>query len=85
MTVQQFALKPPLERMAVIDRLWDAIVEWVAPNQTAQQMMDPDAGNPVHNVISARRSRPSHSALDPKQALWSRRARRGPARAGRPD
>lgn len=57
MTVQQFAVKPPLERLAVIDSLWDAIVEWVSPNQTAQQMMDPDAGNAVHNVTSTRRAK----------------------------
>lgn len=54
MTVQQFAGKPAPERIAIINKLWDAIVEWVAPNQTAQQMMDPDAGNAVHNVTSTR-------------------------------
>ena len=57
MTVQQFAAKPAHERIAVINNLWDAIVEWVTPNQTSQQMMDPDAGNAVHNVSSTRQQR----------------------------
>lgn len=57
MTVQKFAGKSPLDRLAVINSLWNAIVEWVTPVQMATAMLDPAPGDEVHNVSSTHEAR----------------------------
>jgi hypothetical protein len=52
-SIAAFSSMPPLQRMAIIDKVWDTIVEWVIPTQTAQEMLDPDRGNAVHNSSSS--------------------------------
>jgi hypothetical protein len=51
-TVMGFAGLPAQARVAYIDRLWAAIVEWVLPTDSAQDMFDPKPGDQVHNVSS---------------------------------
>jgi len=60
MTVANFAAKSVLDRLAVINSLWNAIVEWVTPVQRATAMFDPPAGDEVHNVSSTHEAMAFH-------------------------
>jgi hypothetical protein len=53
-TVKQFADMRPAERLALINQLWDAIIDWLDPDQFASEMDDSLEGNGVHNVSSTR-------------------------------
>jgi len=56
-TVAGFAGLPGQARLGYIDRLWDAVVEWVLPTDNAKAMFDPKPGDQVHNVSSTSHER----------------------------